>query len=66
MIQGIAETSAFDYKFRKKDMAIIIKTNACLIIEDSIVEVGPRLLFQKLLVFIQPENSMMLLIMSFT
>ena len=46
-------------------MAIIIKINACLIIEDSIVEVGPWLLFQKLLVFIQPESSMMVLIMSF-
>ena len=38
LIQGIAETSAFHYKFRKKDMIIIIKTNASVNIEDSVVE----------------------------
>ena len=43
--QGIAGTSAFDYKFRKKDIAIIIKTNASVSIEESVVEVDPRLFF---------------------
>ena len=56
LIQGIARTSAFDYKFRKKDMVIIIKTNASVNIADSVVEVDPRLFFQRLIVFIQPEE----------
>ena len=49
-------TSAFDYKFRKKDTAIIIKTNVSVNIEDSVVEVDPRLFLQRLIVFIQPEE----------
>ena len=43
LIQGIAGTSTFDYKFRKKDMIIILKTNASVNIEDCVVEVDPRL-----------------------
>ena len=54
LTQDIAGTSAFDYKFRKKDMPIIIKINAFVNIEDSVVEVDPRLFFQRLIVFIQP------------
>ena len=34
-------------------MVIIIKTNASVNIEDSIVEVDPQLFFQRLIVFIQ-------------
>ena len=49
-MQGITRTSAFDYKFRKRDMAIIIKTNAPVNIEDSVVEVDPRLFFRRLIV----------------
>ena len=56
LIQGIARTSAFDYKFRHKDMAIIIKTNASVNIEDSVEEDDPWLFFQRLIVSIQPEE----------
>ena len=55
LIQGIAGTSGFDYKFRKKDMVIIIKNNTSVSIEDCLVEVDPRLPFQRLIVFIQPS-----------
>ena len=34
LIQSVRETSGFDYKFRKKDMAITIKTNASINTED--------------------------------
>ena len=34
LIQSVPETSGFDYKFRKKDMAITIKTNASVNTED--------------------------------
>ena len=53
LIQGIAGTSGFDYKFRKKDMVIIIKNNTSVSIEDCLVEGDPRLPFQRLIVFIQ-------------
>ena len=56
LVQGIAGTSAFDYTFRKKDIAIIIKTNAPVNIEDNIVEVDPWLFFQSLIVFIRLEE----------
>ena len=52
----ITNQVAFDYKFRKKDMVIIIKTNASVNIQDSVVEVDPLLFFQRLIVFIQPEE----------
>ena len=52
LIQGIAGTSVFDYKFRTKDTVIIIKTNTSVNIQDNVVEVDPRLFFQKLIVFI--------------
>ena len=45
LIQGIAGTAAFDYKFKNKEMAIITKTNAFVNIENSVVEVDPRLFF---------------------
>ena len=45
LIQGIAGTEAFDYKFKNKDMAIITKTNAFVNIENRVVEVDPRLFF---------------------
>ena len=51
LIQGIARTSSFDNKFRKKDMAIIIKTNASANIEDSVVEVDSWVFFQRLTFF---------------
>ena len=56
LIQGIAGTSAFDYKFRKKDMVITIKTNASVNNEDTVVEVDTQLLFHRLIVFNQPEE----------
>ena len=37
-------------------MLIIIKTNASVNIEDSLVEVDPRLFSQWLIVFVQPEE----------
>ena len=37
-------------------MVIIIKTNASVNIQDSVVEVDPLLFFQRLIVFIQPEE----------
>ena len=37
-------------------MVITIKTNASVSIEDSVVEVDPQLFFQRLIVFIQPEE----------
>ena len=37
-------------------MVIIIKTNASVNIEDSVVDVEPRLFLQRLIVFIQPEE----------
>ena len=50
-------TSEFDYKFRRKDMTITIKTNASVNIEASVVEVDPQLFFQRfLVVFIKPEE----------
>ena len=52
----ITNQVAFDYKFRKKDMVIIIKTNSSVNIQDSVVEVDPLLFFQRLIVFIQPEE----------
>ena len=39
-----------------KDIAIIIKTNASVDIGDSVVGVDPRLFFQVLIVFNQPEE----------
>ena len=57
-------SSAFDYKFKKKDMTIIIKTNASFNIEDSVVEDDPRLFFQRLFSLNQ-QNSTILSIMSF-
>ena len=56
LVQGIAGTSAFDYTFRKKDIAIIIKTNAPVNIENNIVEVDAWLFFQSLIVFIRLEK----------
>ena len=56
LIQGMAGTSAFDYKFRKKDMTITIKTNASVTIEKGMVEVDIQLFFQRLIVFTQPEE----------
>ena len=56
LIQGIAGTSAFDYKFRKKGMVITIKTNASVNNEDTVVEVDTQLLFHRLIVFNQPEE----------
>ena len=56
LIQGMAGTSAFDYKFRKKDMTITIKTNASVNIEKGMVEVDIQLFFQRLIVFTQPEE----------
>ena len=35
IIQGIAGTLVYNYKFRKKDMVIIIKTNDVVNIEDD-------------------------------
>ena len=35
IIQGIAGTLVYNYKFRKKDMVIIIKTNDSVNIEDD-------------------------------
>ena len=52
----MAGTSAFDYKFRKKDMTITIKTNASVNIEKGMVEVDIQLFFQRLIVFTQPEE----------
>ena len=46
-------------------MVITIKTNASVNIEDSVAEVDPQLFFQRLIVFIQPEESIMLLNMRF-
>ena len=46
LIQGIAGTSEFGNKFRKKDIAITIKTYSSVSIEDSVVEVDPQLFFQ--------------------
>ena len=37
-------------------MAIIIKTNVSVNIEDSVVEVHPRLFFERLIAFIQLEK----------
>ena len=56
LIQGIAGTAIFDYKFKNKYMAIITKTNAFVNIEESVVEVDPRLFFERLIVFIQLEE----------
>ena len=56
LIQGVVGSSAFDYKFKKKDMAIIIKTKVSFNIEDSVVEDDPRLFFQRLIVFIETEE----------
>ena len=55
LIQGVVGSSAFDYKFKKKDMAIIIKTKVSFNIEDSVVEDDPRLFFQRL-IFIETEE----------
>ena len=46
LIQGIAGTSEFGNKFRKKDIAIAIKTYSSVSIEDSVVEVDPQLFLQ--------------------
>ena len=58
LIQDIIRTSAFDYKFRKREIVIIIiiKTNASVNIGDSIVEGDSRLFFLMLSVFIQLEE----------
>ena len=37
-------------------MVIIVKTNASFNIEDSVVDVDPRLFIQRLIVFIQPKD----------
>ena len=42
LIQGRAGTSVFHYNFREKGIAIIIKTNVSVNIEDSVEEVDPR------------------------
>ena len=45
LIQSMARTSVFDYKFKKKDMAITIKTNASVNIKDNMVEVDLQVFF---------------------
>lgn len=45
LIQSMARTLVFDYKFKKKDMAITIKTNSSVNIEDNMVEVELQVLF---------------------
>ena len=39
--------STFDFKYKKKDMAITIKVNDCVNIKDSVVDVDPQLFFQR-------------------
>ena len=56
LIQCIAGTSAFECKFRKKNMVIIIKINASVNIEDGVVEADPWFFFQRLIIFIQLEE----------
>ena len=56
LIKGIAGSSAFDNKFRKKGMTITIKTNASVSIEGSVVETDTQLFVKILIVFIQPEE----------
>ena len=46
LIQGLMGSSAFDLKYRKKDIVIIIKANDSVNIKDSLVEVDPQLFFQ--------------------
>ena len=46
----------FDYSFRKKDMAITMKTKASVDLGDVTIQVDPQLFFQRLIIFIQHDN----------
>ena len=53
---GYGRTYAFDYKFRKKDMAITIKTNATVNTEDKGRGSFSVVFFQRLIVIIQQKD----------
>ena len=56
MIQSIAGASAFDYKFQNKAMPITMNIKSSVNIDSVTVEVDSQLFFQRLIVFIQPEE----------
>ena len=56
LIHDMAGTSAFDYKFRKKDMVITINTNASFSTEDKGRGLSSVVFFQRLIAIIRPEE----------
>ena len=50
-------SSAFDFKYKKKDMVIIIKVNDFVNVKDNMVEMDPQLFFQMLIASIQPKED---------
>ena len=50
-------SSAFDFKYKKKDMVIIIKVNDFVNVKDNMVEIDPQLFFQMLIASIQPKED---------
>ena len=56
IIQRMKGCSVFDYSFRKKDMAITMKTKASLDLGDVTIQVDPQLFFQRLIIFIQHDD----------
>ena len=56
LIHDMAGTSAFDYKFRKKDMVITINTNASFSPEVKGRGLSSVVFFQRLIAIIRPEE----------
>ena len=56
IIQGMKGCSVFDYSFKKKDMAVTMKTKASLDLGDMTVQIDPQLFFQRLIIFIQHDD----------
>ena len=61
----MAGTSAFGYKFRKKNMTITINTNASFNTEDRGRGLTLVIFFQRLIFIIQPEEVFIILVISY-
>ena len=56
IIQGMKGSSVFDYSFKKKDVAVSMKTKTSLHIGDIILKVDPQTFLQRLIIFIQHDD----------
>ena len=56
IIKNIEGTPVFSYSFKRKDMAFTMKSNSSIALGDITVQVDPQLFFQRLIIFIKPED----------